>query len=122
MPQTNMLDSDQADRILPELQSSAEAGDLGRFQRALSRWNDDGSLALQSVLSTAAKTGHADIVAHLLAHTDDNCKVTAPAVRWAASRKHWDVMQAFIDAGWDINSPIDGGNTCSALKYVHPPG
>lgn len=118
MSHMTLSDSASTDQILAELQSSAEAGDHARFQGALAQWDDHGALALQSVLSTAAKAGHADIVAHLLANTHGECKVTAPAVRWASSRKHWAVMQAFIEAGWDINSPIQGGNTCSHLRCV----
>lgn len=114
-------DSAPVDETLAELQSSAEVGDLSRFRSALSQWHDDGALALQKVLSTAAKAGHADIVAYLLSNTNGHCKVTAPAVRYASSRKHWAVMQAFLDAGWDINAPLDGGNTCPALRCVFLP-
>ena len=117
MSNASLPDSAPVDETLAELQSSAEVGDLSRFRSALSQWEDDGALALQKVLSIASKAGQADIVAYLLANTNGHCKITAPAVRWASSRKHWAVMQAFVDAGWDINAPLDGGNTWPALKY-----
>lgn len=127
MARAETHDSASADRILAEdyilaeLQSSAKTGDLHRFEGALAKWDNDGALALRNVLSIASKAGHADIVTHLLENTNGACKVTAPALRWASSRKHWAVIQAFVDAGWDINSPMEGGNTCPILKSGFPP-
>lgn len=134
-----------ADQILSKLTALADAGDLPGLKDALSQWDerqvaDDGtwftpttaerfvdirhqipagSLPLQRVLNAAAKSGHADIITYLL--NQRGCAVTAPAIRWAISRKHWDVMQAYVDSGWDINTPIEGGNTCPILKYVYSP-
>jgi hypothetical protein len=76
----------------------------------------DKTLALQRVLNAAAKEGHTEVVAYLL--DQKRCIVTQMAVRWALTRKQWDVMQLFLDRGWNINSPVEGGNTCSVLRYV----
>jgi hypothetical protein len=73
------------------------------------------TIPLQRALNQAAKNGHADVVAHLL---EKGCAVTAPAIRYAFVRRHWDVAQVYLDRGWEINAPLEGGNTCPILKYV----
>jgi hypothetical protein len=67
----------------------------------------DKTLALQRVLNAAANEGHTEVVTYLL--DQKRCIVTRMAVRWASTRKQWDVMQLFLDRGWNINSPVEGG-------------
>jgi hypothetical protein len=39
------------------------------------------------------------------------------AVKGALPRRHWDVMQVFLDHDWDIDSPVEP-NVCLVLKHV----
>ncbi|OTA82311.1 hypothetical protein M434DRAFT_401072 [Hypoxylon sp. CO27-5] len=32
--------------------------------------------------------------------------------------KRWDVLEVYLDRGWDINSPMEGGNTLPLIKYA----
>lgn len=132
-------DSSTFDQIFDELKASAEVGDLLRLKVALARWDDaaikmgsvspnmagvvqtqhetsKGIIALQGVLYKAAYCGHTEVVTYLLDST--GCSITTGAVRAALFRSHWDVLQCFLERGWDINCPVQGGNTCPLLRYV----
>lgn len=120
-------DSSTPDQILDELKASAEVGDLLRLKAALARWDDAaiemGSvspnmagvvqtqhetskriIALQGVLYRAAYCGHTEVVAYLRDST--GCSITTGAARAALFRSHWDVLQCFLERGWDINCPV----------------
>lgn len=117
---------------------AAESGDLASLKNALAEWDQvdkfdwferslvefftemrhsipEKTLPLQRALYEAAKNGHADVVVHLF---EKGCVVTAPATRYVFVRRHWDVAQAYLDSGWDINTPQEGGNTCPILREI----
>ncbi|KAF4991316.1 hypothetical protein FDECE_14086 [Fusarium decemcellulare] len=126
------------EQILQHVIDAAESGDLAALKAALAEWDqvDDFEwfsrtfaelfieqrhsiperiFPLQRAFNKAAKNGHANVSAHLL---EKGCVVTAPAVRYTFVRQHWDVAQLYLDSGWDINTPLEGGNTCPILKEV----
>lgn len=133
-----MSSSASPQQILQSAIDAAESGNLASLKDALAEWDQvdhvdwferslaelfiekrhsipEKTLPLQRALNQAAKNGHADVVARLL---EKGCAVTAPAVRYALVRRHWDVAQVYLDCGWDINVPLEGGNTSPILKYV----
>ncbi|GAM40916.1 hypothetical protein TCE0_041f13639 [Talaromyces pinophilus] len=139
MPHKILPESATAEEVFHELKASAASGDLLRLDDALQKWDSvddlpwfipnmsesllqcehpisDKALALQQVLNVAAKQGHTEIVAFLL--DQKGCIVTRMAIKPALVRKQWDVMQLFLDRGWNINSPVEGGNTCSVLNHA----
>jgi hypothetical protein len=142
MPHKILPESATAEEVFHELKASAASGDLLRLDDALQKWDSvddlswfipnmsesllqcehpisDKALALQRVLNVAAEQGHTEIVAFLL--DQKGCIVTRMAIKPALVRKQWDVMQLFLNRGWNINSPVEGGNTCSVLKYISNP-
>ncbi|KAI1137841.1 ankyrin [Hypoxylon sp. FL0543] len=76
--------------------------------------NSDKAMVLQRVLNTAAKEGQVEVVKYLLDR--GSCVITPPAIRCAFFKKHWDVLQVYLDRGWDINSPMEGGNTLPLIN------
>lgn len=127
------------EEVLDELITCAASGDRPSLENALQKWDSIAdmswflpsiaehfiqcrdrisvkTLALQRVLNAAAKEGHTEVVTFLL--DQKGCIVTRIAARCALVYKQWDVMQLFLDRGWNINSPVEGGNTCSILRYI----
>ncbi|KAI1417086.1 ankyrin [Hypoxylon sp. FL1857] len=129
--------------LFEELKSYAARGDLDRLKDALeNRWepseetdmswfdhnmmdrflnlrgvlNSDKAMALQRVLSAAAKEGQVEVVKYLLDR--GSCVITPPVIRWAFAKKRWDVLQVYLDRGWDINSPMEGGNTLPLINEM----
>lgn len=132
-------ESATATEILDELKTCAASGDRPSLENALQKWDSIAdmscfipnfaermiqcrepmsvkTLALHRVLNAAAKEGQAEVVVFLL--DQRGCVITKIAVRLALVYKRWDVMQLFLERGWNINSPVEGGNTCSILRYV----
>lgn len=128
-----------SEEALQKLKDSAATGDFASFKREFQQWEQIADLSsyeptiserigalryhtssktlpLQRVLGVAAKEGHVEIVGFLL---DQGCNITAPAVRWAMSRKRWSVLELYLERGWDINTAMEGGNTLPVLKQVY---
>ncbi|KAI0152067.1 ankyrin [Hypoxylon sp. NC0597] len=133
----------ELENLLGELQSYAAHGDLERLKNALeNRWEpseetdmswldlnmmeifyklrgtitSEKSIALQRALNSAAKEGQVDVVKYLLDR--GSCIITPPAIRYAFAMKRWDVLEAYLDRGWDINSPMEGGNTLPLINEM----
>ncbi|KAI0841136.1 ankyrin [Hypoxylon sp. FL0890] len=133
----------ELETLFGELKSYAAHGDLDRLRDALeNRWepseetdmswfnqnmmdrflrihrvlHSDKAVVLQRVLNTAAQEGQVEVVKYLLDR--GSCTITPPAIRWAFYKKHWDVLQVYLDRGWDINSPMEGGNTLPLINEL----
>lgn len=112
------------------LQEAASTGDLQRLKDALAQWDAEDTdvlrelnmaefTAMQRLLQASARAGHADVAGYLM--SERGCVVSSLVIRPAMMRKHWAVLQLFLDRGWwDINRTVDGGNTLPLLKDILP--
>ncbi|OTB09215.1 hypothetical protein M426DRAFT_7229 [Hypoxylon sp. CI-4A] len=89
---------------------------MDHFIRRNSLTGSNKTTVLQRVLNTAAKEGHANIARHLLDR--GYCVITPPAVRCAMGKESWDVLQVYLDHGWNINSSVEGGNTLPIIYFA----
>ncbi|KAJ4396660.1 hypothetical protein N0V93_000881 [Gnomoniopsis smithogilvyi] len=131
---TEAPDVDASERMLEKIQQIAAAGDLVLLQRALKQLDtktvplDNASnhdqlelqneqWLIQGAFDKAAEAGHLGLVAYLLEQR--SCVPSSFAVRGAVKRKHWGVVDLLLRSGWDINQPIDGGNTLPVMFQEH---
>lgn len=131
-------------QLWDKLEEAASAGELQRLKDALAQWDDEGTeiqrkpnfaerfaaidnrnpdakgqAAMQRLLNASAREGHVDVASYLV--SERSAVVNGPAIRFAITRKRWAVMQLFLDRGWfDINQPMEGGNTLPLLREILP--
>ncbi len=119
------FEDDSAEQVHQDLYNvsikACRDGDLESLQQILTRWRSDESVPdprveeeLGWMLVHAAECGHVRIVRYLL---DEGALIDSEVVRSAATRgSRPEIWQAFIDAGWDINSLTEDG--VPVLRFV----
>ncbi|KAF4973921.1 hypothetical protein FZEAL_9107 [Fusarium zealandicum] len=134
-----MTHHDDPEKILLKLKDAAERADTSALDQGLLEWErvreedwanveiSDGfsvrhhglspkMRALHVPMNAAANHGHREVAARLLRK---GCEVPVVSVRHVVHHKHWDLLQLFIDSGWDINSPLEGPKTNSSPIMRH---
>jgi hypothetical protein len=127
--------------VLVELKALTKAGDVEGFALAMRKWEavrsvrwaklswseyilwgeDDvpnkKAVILHRVLITAAETGQVDIAKILIRQY--GCIVCTDAVTAAFKREQWEILELFLQSGWDINDSVQPGtNMYPTLRYV----
>ncbi|KAI0388156.1 ankyrin [Hypomontagnella monticulosa] len=89
---------------------------MERCHKTRGELSSDKAVALQRVFITAVKGHHVDIASYLLSR--GHCVISPPAVRNACVKADWNMAQVYLDHGWDINRPVEGGNTMPILSEL----
>lgn len=111
--------------LVQQLSEASGRGDLERARAVLEQWNarDHGPVnpnypldPLQPALYIAASNKQALVVSYLL---KQGLYIDKEAVRAAVSGKATDVLQAYLDYGWDINKSLGlNGGPALATPFV----
>lgn len=67
------------------------------------------------LLIAASRANQVDIVTFFLEQR--GCPITSVAVQKAMATNSFDVLEVFLEHGWDINQPIQN-NICTILRFV----
>lgn len=121
----NDHDNISPDQLLQQLSEASSTGDLDRAKFVLEQWKglDQGSPyplePLQPALHIAASNKQVSTVSYLLTQ---GLYVDKVAVNAAVSAKATDVLQAYLDHGWDINQSLGlGGGPALTTRFVVSP-
>ena len=111
-----MASSDEDDKQVVDLATSARRGDLVEVQRIVEDWSSPESLleSVQTALWKAVRGGQVPVASYLLKHgAKFDSDISGSALTCNTSE---DMFQLALDHGWDINSKTDVG--LPILAYV----
>jgi hypothetical protein len=103
---------------IEQLNAASEAGHLDVVKKLMRQWHakspSEPVEALVTTLSAAVVKNRAPVVGYLL---DQGIPMNSYLFRYATESKFYDILRAFLDHGWDINTHVDSLNP-PALAYV----
>ncbi|KAG6895683.1 hypothetical protein C0992_013293 [Termitomyces sp. T32_za158] len=98
-------------QVNEDINNAISNGDLGRTTLLLDEWASLFSTPPKlDFLELASQTGSASIVSLLLSRGLDSDYYTKAIIAACEPEYHIDVLQAFLDSGWDINTYLGMGD------------